>query len=76
MCLAKDNDVVQTLTPYRSETGKLIATGKAAVDPADKNVLVLPIGEELSPGNYKVEWHVVSEDTHRVKGNYAFSVGH
>jgi methionine-rich copper-binding protein CopC len=28
----------------------------------------------LSPGEYKVEWHAVSDDTHRVKGNYSFSV--
>ena len=26
------------------------------------------------PGEYKVEWHAVSDDTHRVKGNYSFSV--
>ena len=35
----------------------------------------VPIGEQLPPGNYKVEWHAVSEDTHREKGTYAFSVG-
>jgi len=59
----------------KDQGGRLIATGKAAVDPANKNVLVVPIGEELPPGAYKVEWHAVSEDTHREKGTYAFSVG-
>jgi methionine-rich copper-binding protein CopC len=59
----------------RDQAGKLIATGKAAVDPANRSVLVVPISEELPPGNYKVEWHAVSEDTHREKGNYSFSVG-
>ena len=59
----------------KGQTGKLIATGKAAVDPANKNVLVVPIAEELPPGTYKVEWHAVSEDTHREKGAYSFSVG-
>jgi methionine-rich copper-binding protein CopC len=59
----------------RDQAGKPISTGKPAVDPANKNVLVVPIGEELPPGNYKVEWHAVSEDTHREKGNYSFSVG-
>jgi methionine-rich copper-binding protein CopC len=54
---------------------KLIATGKAAVDPANRNVLVVPIGEPLPPGNYEVDWHAVAEDTHRVKGNYSFRVG-
>jgi copper resistance protein C len=60
----------------RDQAGKLIATGKSAVDSASKNVLVVPIIEELPPGNYQVEWHAVSEDTHREKGNYSFSVGH
>jgi methionine-rich copper-binding protein CopC len=59
----------------KDQAGKLIAMGKAAVDPANKNVLVVPIGEELPPGTYEVEWHAVSEDTHREKGTYAFSVG-
>jgi copper resistance protein C len=58
----------------KDQAGKPIATGKAAVDPASKNVLVVPIGEVLPPGIYKVEWHAVSEDTHRVKGTYSFSV--
>jgi methionine-rich copper-binding protein CopC len=25
-------------------------------------------------GHYKVTWHAVSEDTHRVKGEYSFGV--
>ena len=59
----------------KDQAGKLIATGKVAVDPANRNVLVVPISEQLPPGNYKVEWHVASEDTHREKGTYVFSVG-
>ena len=30
--------------------------------------------ETVPPGDYKVEWHAVSDDTHRVKGSYSFSV--
>jgi hypothetical protein len=60
--------------PQKDQAGKTIATGKAAADPANRNVLVVPIGEHLLPGNYKVEWHAVAEDTHRVRGNYSFSV--
>lgn len=58
----------------KDQTGKPIATGKAAVDPANKSVLVVPISEQLPAGDYKIEWHAVSEDTHRVKGTYSFSV--
>jgi hypothetical protein len=58
----------------KDQSAKMIATGKATVDPANKKQLVVPFNEPLSPGEYKVEWHAVSDDTHRVKGNYSFSV--
>lgn len=58
----------------KDQTGKMIATGKAATDPANKKQLVVPLQEQLTPGDYKVEWHAVSDDTHRVKGSYSFSV--
>jgi copper resistance protein C len=58
----------------KDQTGKMIATGKAATDPADKKQLAVPLQEQLAPGDYKVEWHAVSDDTHRVKGSYSFSV--
>jgi methionine-rich copper-binding protein CopC len=58
----------------RDQTGKLIATGKSETDPSNKKILIVPVKEQLAPGDYKVEWHAVSEDTHRVKGSYSFSV--
>jgi methionine-rich copper-binding protein CopC len=58
----------------KGQAGKMIPTGKATVDPANKKQLVVPVNEPLSPGDYKVEWHAVSDDTHRVKGSYSFSV--
>jgi len=58
----------------KDQTGKVIATGKATTDPANKKQLVIPVQEQLAPGDYKVEWHAVSDDTHRVKGSYSFSV--
>jgi methionine-rich copper-binding protein CopC len=58
----------------QDQTGKAVATGKATTDPKNKKLLVVPVKEELAPGDYKVEWHAVSDDTHRVKGSYSFSV--
>jgi methionine-rich copper-binding protein CopC len=29
----------------------------------------------LPPGRYKVNWHVLSVDTHKTQGSYSFSVG-
>ena len=58
----------------KDQAGKMIATGKAAIDPTNKKQLVVPVQEPLPPGDYKVEWHAVSDDTHRVIGSYSFSV--
>jgi len=58
----------------KDQSGKVIPTGNAATDPANKKLLVVPVNEQLPPGGYTVEWHAVSDDTHRVKGDYSFSV--
>jgi methionine-rich copper-binding protein CopC len=58
----------------KDQTGKIIPTGKAGTDPANKKLLVVPVNEQLPPGDYNVEWHAVSDDTHRVKGSFSFSV--
>jgi methionine-rich copper-binding protein CopC len=58
----------------KDQTGKVISTGNAATDAANKKLLIVPLKEQLPPGDYKVEWHAVSDDTHRVKGSYPFSV--
>jgi copper resistance protein C len=58
----------------KDQTGRVVATGKAATDPANRRLLVVPVNEQLLPGEYKVEWHAAGEDTHRVKGSFSFSV--
>lgn len=58
----------------KNKAGRTIAIGKSQADPADKKRLVVPLKEELAPGEYRVDWHAVSDDTHRVKGTYSFSV--
>ncbi|MCK1709116.1 MULTISPECIES: copper homeostasis periplasmic binding protein CopC [unclassified Bradyrhizobium] len=58
----------------KDQAGKIMPTGKPTIDPANKKSLIVPVNEQLPPGDYKVEWHAVSDDTHRVKGNYAFTI--
>jgi copper resistance protein C len=53
--------------------GRPVATGAAAVDPANDKQLVLAL-PPLAPGRYRVRWHVVSVDTHRTEGEYSFAV--
>ena len=58
----------------KDQTGKKIETGKAATDPADAKLLVIPLSAPLGDGTYNVDWHAVAADTHRIKGSYAFTV--
>jgi copper resistance protein C len=53
--------------------GGVTATGAAAVDPGNDKQLVL-MAPPLTPGRYRVHWHVVSVDTHRTEGEYSFTV--
>ena len=53
--------------------GQPVATGAASIDPQNRAALVLPL-PPLSPGRYRVSWHVVSADTHRTEGSYEFEV--
>ncbi len=41
---------------------------------ADGKTMVVAFAKPLAKGTYRLDWHVVSSDTHRVKGGYAFKV--
>ncbi|KQN40563.1 copper resistance protein CopC [Sphingomonas sp. Leaf407] len=41
---------------------------------ADGKTLVATLARPLPRGSYRLDWHVVSGDTHRVNGSYAFKV--
>ncbi len=46
---------------------------KATVAP-DGKTLVANFAKPLATGTYKVDYHVVSADTHRIQGTYTFKV--
>jgi len=58
----------------KDEGGKAVSTGLPVNDPGDRKQLVVPLPAPLMAGRYTVNWHAVSEDTHRVKGEYSFEV--
>lgn len=58
----------------KDEGGRAVSTGDAATDPKDAKQLVVPVSATLAPGRYTVSWHAVSEDTHKVNGDYSFRV--
>jgi methionine-rich copper-binding protein CopC len=50
-----------------------LTKGKPAVDPKDHTHLVVPVGP-LAPGEYVIEWRVLSRDGHSAPGRFTFRV--
>src|SRR5215831_14813783 len=51
--------------------GARVDTGKAQVSGSTMSVGL----KALSPGTYRVNWHVLSVDTHKTQGSFSFRVG-
>jgi len=62
-----------TVILSRSDGTSMVAP-KAQADQHDAKVLVVKPSQPLAPGRYKVEWRVVSVDTHHTQGSYQFDV--
>ena len=41
--------------------------------PGGKTLIVTP-GNRLAPGGYRIDWHAVAGDTHRITGKFSFTV--
>ena len=57
-----------------SMNGRPAPVGRAMLDPRDRQTLMAPVTQPLSPGAYVVRWRAVSVDTHRMTGQYIFRV--
>jgi copper resistance protein C len=58
----------------RDAGGKQVDNGDSRVSGEDLAVLKVSL-QPLGSGSYKVEWRVISADTHTTKGEYTFRVG-
>ena len=58
----------------RVAAGKQVDKGHPHVSGEDLSVLKVSL-QPLGSGSYKVEWRVISVDTHATKGEYSFRVG-
>jgi methionine-rich copper-binding protein CopC len=58
----------------RDSAGKQIDKGDGTVDKKDRMIIRVSL-PTLEPGIYKVEWRVMSTDTHKVNGDFTFKVG-
>jgi methionine-rich copper-binding protein CopC len=54
----------------RNAAGQRVDAGKAQIS---GNVMRVPL-KEIGPGSYKVDWRVLSVDTHRTRGSFTFRV--
>jgi methionine-rich copper-binding protein CopC len=59
----------------RDSAGKQVDKGDGAVDKNDRTLMRVQMQQPVAPGVYKVEWKVMSADTHKVDGNFTFKVG-
>jgi copper resistance protein C len=58
----------------QNASGQRVDNGNAQVDPKDASILHVAL-KPLPPGKYKVQWRVVSVDTHPTEGTFEFTVG-
>jgi methionine-rich copper-binding protein CopC len=66
-------DIVMTGMPGMPNH-RMAVTDYKVTTSDDGKTLVASFARPLSAGSYQVKWHVVSADTHRVEGDFAFSV--
>lgn len=66
-------DLVMTDMPGMKMSSPMRMTVSTALA-ADGKTIVVTLTKPLPRGGYKLDWHVVSADTHRVQGSYAFKV--
>jgi copper resistance protein C len=66
-------DLLMTNIPGMKNHAPMRVATKAAVA-ADGVTLVMLTARPLAAGTYRIDWHVVSADTHRVSGGYSFRV--
>ena len=66
-------DVIMTKMPGMAAKPMKMAGVTSAVT-GDRKTLVLTARKPLTTGTYRVNWHVVSADTHRMQGSFTFAV--
>lgn len=54
--------------------GKPVSIKSIETDPNDQKLLIVTPDQPLNGGEYKVEWHAVSVDTHKSEGSYTFKI--
>lgn len=67
-------DLAMTDMPGMKMKAPMKMAGITAVVGPDGKTLTATMARPLSAGTYKLDYHVVSSDTHRIAGSYTFKV--
>ena len=67
-------ELVMTGMPGMANHAPMKITGFTAAIGPDRKTLTLLLRRALTAGSYRVTWHAVAADTHRVQGTFAFTV--
>jgi len=54
--------------------GAPVATGPLAVDAKNRRLVTVPVTGKLTPGAYKVNWSMKTDDGHTMTGDFGFTV--
>lgn len=66
-------DLVMTDMPGMKMSAPMKMQLTTALSP-DGKTMIVSLAKPLPRGAYKLDWHAVSNDTHRVQGSYTFKV--
>ena len=67
-------DVVMTTMPGMAMKSPMKMTGLQSTWSSDGKTITLMAGRPFPKGTYRVTWHAAGADTHRMQGDYTFSV--
>ena len=67
-------ELVMTGMPGMANHAPMKITGFTAAIGPDRKTLTLMLRRALAAGTYRVIWHAVAADTHRVQGTFTFTV--
>ena len=67
-------ELMMTGMPGMANHAPMKITGFTAAIGQDRKTLTLMLRRALAAGTYRVTWHAVAADTHRVQGTFTFTV--
>lgn len=74
MAATAQTTIVMTAMPGMADHAPMPVTGYTSRMSRDGKTMTLALRRALVPGTYRVTWAAAGADTHRMSGNFAFTV--